>query len=440
MPVRLFRNARLLTMDPTLGDFARGDLLVEGERITAVGERLDVPRDAEVVDAEGRIIVPGFVDTHRHLWQGLLRGIGPAHTLQDYFDVVCRTYGPALTPEELYTGQLLSARAALGSGVTTVQDISNIQDTPERSDALVAALRDAGLRAVFAYGNSFPYGMAHGNALPDDVRRVRSGLLGDDRALVTMALITEGGSDDGELANAALAKELDLRAARHFFGSFSAARLRDIGALVPGTTFIHGNGMSAEELALVADTGGNVSVSAPIEMIMGHGYPMTGPARAVEGLTVTLSADVETTVSGDMFTQMRAAYQAARSAEHGQVSQQSQQGRRAGQGASDAGPVGVRDILRMATIEGARGLGLDDRTGSLTPGKDADLLVLRADRPDVAPVHDAYSTVVLQMDRSHVDTVLVAGWAHVRDGRSTADDGALLRDADAAVRRLGQRG
>ncbi|MEW1658859.1 amidohydrolase family protein [Streptomyces sp. NPDC093707] len=424
MSARLFRNARLLTMDPALGDFDHGDLLVEGEHITAVAEHLDAPRHADVVDAGGCIIVPGFVDTHRHMWQGLFRGIGPAHSLKDYYDVILNTHGPALTPAELYTGQLLSARAALASGVTTVQDISNIQDTPERSDALVTALQEAGLRAVFAYGNSYPYAVAHGCALPADARRVRSEILHDDRALVTMALVTEtGGDDDDERANAALAKDLGLRTARHFSGSLSAARLRDIGALVPGTTVIHGNGMSAEELRIVADAGGSVSVSAPIEMIMGHGYPMTHAAKAVPGLLVSLSADVETTVSGDMFSQMRGAYQAARRAWHHQQR-------------PVTAPVGVRDILRMATVDGARSLGLEGRTGSLTPGKQADLLVLRADRPDVAPVHDAYSTVVLQMDRSHLDTVLVAGRPHLVDGRPCADSAALLRDAAQATRRL----
>lgn len=425
MTKRLFRNACLLTMDPVLGDFDRGDLLVEGAHIVDVATHIGAPDGAEVVDASGCLIVPGFVDTHRHMWQSVLRGIAPGHTFPQYMDNILGDFGPALTLHELYTGNLLSARAALASGITTIQDLSNIQDTPEHSDALVAALKASGMRAVFAYGKSFPHVLAHGTVLPDDVRRVRADLLDDDDALVTMALVTEGGSDADERANAALARELDVPVARHFSSRLSAAHLRDIGALLPGTTFIHGNGLSSEELTILADGGGSLSVSPAIEMTMGHGYPMIAPARAVPDLPVSLSVDVEVTVAGDMFTQMRAAHQAGRHAHHVDPTVDS---------------VTVYDVLCMATIEGARSLGLQERVGSLTPGKQADLTVLRADTPDVAPVHDPYSTVVLQMDRSHVDSVLVAGKDHVHAGQMTTDSGNLLRDAAHTARRLAESG
>ncbi|MFD5386789.1 amidohydrolase family protein [Streptomyces sp. NPDC127074] len=425
MTIRVFRNARLLTMDPALGDLEHGDLIVEGDRILDVGANLRAPEGAETVDATDRIILPGFVDTHRHMWQGLLRGIAPAHTFPQYMDNILGDFGPAMTPHDLYTGNLLSARAALASGITTIQDISNIQDAPAHTDALVTALQEAGIRAVFGYGKSFPDILAHGTVLPADTRRVRGRLLADPEALVTMALVAEGGSDEAERANAALARELDVPISRHFSDRFSAAHLRDIGALLPGTTFIHGNGLSAEELAVIADSGGSLSVSPAIEMIMGHGYPMIAPALARPGLTVSLSADVEVTVSGDMFTQLRAAYQAGRHAQHSD-------------GASTG--VTVHDILRMATLDGARSLGLADRTGSLTPGKQADLLILRADQPDVAPVHDPYSTVVLQMDRSHVETVMVAGREHVHSGRPVADSSELLNDARRTAHRLDRAG
>ncbi|WHX22254.1 amidohydrolase family protein [Streptomyces malaysiensis subsp. malaysiensis] len=423
MTTRVFRNAHLLTMDPALGDVEHGDLIVEGDRILEVGTGLQAPAGAEIVDATDRIILPGFVDTHRHMWQGVLRGIAPGHTFERYMENILGDFGPAMTPRDLYTGNLLSARAALASGITTIQDISNIQDSPAHTDALVAALQESGMRAVFAYGKSFPDILAHGTVLPDDTRRVRAELLADTGALVTMALVTEGGSDADERANAALAGELEVPVARHFSSRLSAAHLRDIDALRPGTTFIHGNGLGAEELAVIADSGGSISISPAIEMIMGHGYPMVAPALARPNLPVSLSVDVEVTVAGDMFTQMRAAYQAGRHAQHTDDS-------RTG--------VTVRDILRMATLDGARSLALADRTGSLTPGKQADILVLRADRPDVTPVHDPYSTVVLQMDRSHIDTVMVAGHDHIRAGRAVADSSDLLRDAARTARRLGE--
>jgi len=150
--------------------------------------------------ATGCIVVPGFVDTHRHMWQGVVRGYAPQDTLEDYFSRVLLRIGPELSPEELAIGEALSARAALDAGITTVQDTSDIHESPERTDAIVAALRESGLRAVFAYGLSRPYVSRWGSAFPDDVRRVRAELLPDDDALVTMALETQKGGRRGGAA------------------------------------------------------------------------------------------------------------------------------------------------------------------------------------------------------------------------------------------------
>ncbi|WP_242884774.1 amidohydrolase family protein [Actinomadura litoris] len=417
----LFRAAHVLSMDSSVGDHSPGQVLVEGDRIGAVGATVIPPSGTEVVDLPDGILLPGFVDSHRHMWQALLRGIAPGHSLDDYLSDVLGRLAPALGPRDLRLGTLLSARAALASGITTVQDVSNVQESPEITDAVIAAHLESGVRTVFAYGRSFPGLMRDGFALPGDVRRVRADLLPAANGLVTMALVTEGGDDDVERRNAGLARDLGLRAARHLSVGKSVARLRDIGALVPGTTFIHANGVDEGELAIIADSGGGVSVSPAVELTMGHGYPMTSARHHVP---ITLSTDVEVTVPADMFTQMRAAYQAGRHAEHG---------------VHDRPGLSVRDVLRMATLAGARVLGLGERTGSLTPGKRADLLALRASRADVAPVLDPYSTVVLQMDRAHVDTVLVDGRTLVRNGRPLTDDAPLLDQAAGAIARLRER-
>lgn len=429
-PKILIRNARVLTMDPELGDLDPGDLLIENGRITSVAPHLETAGPVEEIDATGCIVIPGFVDTHRHMWQAALRGCAPHHTLGDYFRHVLGEIGPALAPEDLYLGNLLSARAALDAGITTVQDISNIQDSPDRSDALVQALRDSGVRAVFAYGSSLPHHHAHGSALAADARRVRTRLLADDDAMVTMALVTEPGDEEAERHNARLATDLDLRTARHTVQHSAerpVTRLRELGLLRPGTTFIHGTGLDTGELALIADSGGTLSIAPAVELMMGHGYPPFGPAAEAE-LPVSLSTDVEVTAAADMFTQMRAAYQAGRYQELSTGDTLSPH------------PLTVREVLRHATLAGAAALGLDHRTGSLTPGKEADLVVLRADRPGTAPVHDPYSTVVLQMDRADIDTVLVGGRPVVRRGRALADTSALLEDAHALARRLAADG
>ncbi|MFG2371825.1 amidohydrolase family protein [Streptomyces sp. NPDC048504] len=416
----LIRGATVLSMDPDVGDLDQGDLLVEGSLIGAVGPRIEAADVDEEIDATGCIVVPGFVDTHRHMWEAVLRGFAPHHTLDDYFGQFLCGIARNISPRDVHLGNLLSARAALGAGVTTVQDISNIQDSPEHTDAAVQALRESGLRAVFAYGKSFSRMLSEGCRLPDDVRRVRSQLLADDEALVTLALDTESGDDDAEWHNYGLARELDVRTARHVSADYPVTRLEKLGTLLPGTTFIHGNGMDERELRVIADSGGGLSIAPAIELMMGHGYPPLVPAADV-GLRISLSTDVEVTAAGDMFTQMRAAYQAAR---YGQLS------------SGGVPSVTVRQILHYATLSGAQTLGLGERIGSLTPGKQADLVVLRADRPDVAPVLDPYSTVVLQMDRSHVDTVLVAGEPVKRGGVPLSDSTELLAEARSAAERL----
>ena len=415
----LIRNATVLSMDPQVGDLAAGDVLVEGDRIAAVGPDLGDAGQDDVIDATGCIVVPGFVDTHRHMWEGALRGQAAQDTLESYFRRVLLEIAPELTPEDLAVGETLSARAALDAGITTVQDTSDVNGPPERTDALVAALQQSGLRAVFSYGLSRTYVAERGTEFPDDVRRVRAELLPDDDALVTMGLETTqlGGDDDAERHNAALARELGVRTAHHVRAEIRPSRLRDLGALLPGTTFVHGNGLDAAELKVIADAGGSLSIAPVVEMALGLGLPMITEALAVPGLPVTLGVDVEATSPTDMFTQMRILYLVARAA------------------STADGPT-VRDVLRFATLAGAQALGLDDRTGSLTPGKQADLLVLRADGVGVAPVADPYGTVVLQCDRAHVDTVLVAGAVHMRGGRVVGDDAPLLERAQATLRRL----
>jgi 5-methylthioadenosine/S-adenosylhomocysteine deaminase len=417
----LIRHATVLSMDPEVGDLPRGDVLVEGDRIAAVGRDLANPDSGEVIDGTGCIVVPGFVDTHRHMWEGVLRGRVAHGTLRSYFQGVLLRIAPAMTPSDLAVSEALSARAALDAGITTVQDTSDINGAPERTDAIVTALRESGLRAVFAYGLARTHVTAHGSTFPEDVRRVRDTLLPDDEALVTMALETQNGDDDAERANAALARELGLRTAHHVRSEIRPSRLRDLGALLPGTTFVHGNGLDARELAVIADAGGSLSIAPVVERVLGLGTPMIGEALAVPGLPVALSTDVEVTGPTDMFSQMRDLYLTARSA-------------------TPPAELAPRDVLHIATLGGARALGMGDRIGSLTVGKQADLLVLRADRPDVAPVADPYGAVVLQMDRSHVDTVLVAGVVRKSGGRPLRDDTALLEEAEAVTARLASEG
>lgn len=426
-PALLIRGGHVLTMDPARGDLPEADVLVRGTSIAAIGPSVTDP-GATLIDARGCLVLPGFVDSHRHMWQAVLRGGGPQFTLADYFDHVLVRAAARLTSADMYTGNLLSALAALDGGITTVQDVSNVQRDRADTEALVGALTDSGARAVFCYGHGYAQGgdlpRPHGGLSPD-ARRLRTEVLHDDTALVTMALSGDHGGADATRWNWRLAEELDLPVTMHMNAAASQrpiSRLAKLGVLRPGTTFIHGNRLDPAELRVVADTGGSLSVAPAIETMMGHGLPQLAAAVGA-GLTPTLSTDVEVSGPGDMFSQMRAAYQFGRFAEL--------------QGLAPGAAPTVRDIVRYATEAGARALGLAGRIGSLTPGRQADLQILRTDRPGVAPVHDPYATLVLAMDRSDVDMVLVAGRVVKSDGRLTyAGLPALVDDARAVRDRL----
>jgi 5-methylthioadenosine/S-adenosylhomocysteine deaminase len=392
-----------------------GDVLVEDDRIVAVGE-LGATVDAEVVDCRGRIVLPGLVDSHRHLWQSALRGIAGDWTLGQYFARMRGQLGGRFRPEDIYAGTLLGAVEALDAGVTTVVDWSHNINGPEHADAGWQALVDAGGRAVFAYGASNAQALARdGSPHTDDVRRLRSGVGSDDRARVTLGMAVRGPEFSTLEAAAddwALARDLGVPVTVHVGGGLRGAgrhvaELARRGLLGPDTTYVHCNMLADDELDAIADAGGRASVSPEVEANMGHGPAATMRLRA-RGIPTGLSVDVCTNVGGDLFGAMRAALALARGAAH-------EAALAAGENL-DQVPLRAAEALAMATIEGARAIGLDDRIGSVEPGKQADLLVLRADAPNLAPVSDPVGATVLAAGVHNVDGVLVGGRWVKRDG------------------------
>ncbi len=418
---RLLRGGTVLSMDPEIGDLARGDVLIEDDRIAAVGPDLDVG-DAEVLDATGRIVLPGFIDTHRHTWETAIRGCAPNATLDDYFVEVLDTFAPKYRPDDVYASNLAGAQECLNAGITTLVDWSHINNTPEHPDAAIAALRETGIRSQYAYGSAntslADYWFESQIVMPaDDVRRVRDTYFSSDDGLLTMALATRGPGfcvDDVVTAEWQLARELGIPVTVHvgmgrLAGRFGMVKqLRDLGLLDQGTVYIHSCYLDDEEWQLVKDSGGHISVAAQVELQMGHGCPPVGRSRQV-GLRPSLSIDVVTTVPGDMFTQMRAAFGNERFLVNSECWQQDVD-------VPDT-MLTAREVLEMATIHGAEGAGLADRTGSLTPGKQADVQVIDATAPNMAPLMNPVAAVVLSADVSNVETVMVAGRTVKQDGR-----------------------
>ncbi|MEV7955228.1 amidohydrolase family protein [Streptomyces sp. NPDC088141] len=397
----LLSGGTVVSMDPAVGDLDRGDVLIEDGLIVAVAERIDAP-DAEVINASDRIVMPGFVDNHRHAWQTALRGIGADWTFPEWAAAMHRTVKPHYTPEDVYAGTLLGRLEALHSGVTTMLDWYHVAQSHAHEDAAVAALRDTPGRSIFCLGA----GWGTTDPIDDDIRRVRSDLAED--GLVSMALGLRGPeatSIDTVARELKLAAELGLRTSLHIEASGTIAELREHGLLRDTTTAVHANGTSDEELRMLADAGGSISISPDVELKMGFGSPMTGRALAA-GLRPTLSIDDVPSVGGDMFSTMRTAFAVQRGLDGG---------------------LRARDLLDFATVDAAHSCGLDARTGSITPGKDADILLLRTDDLTVFPVTDPAGTIVSAGHPGLVDTVLVAGRVVKRDGVLVGVDLAALR-------------
>ncbi len=438
----LIRGGTVLSMDPTIGDLPQGDVLIEDDRIVAVQPEIGAEAsagdagavdagavDAAVVDASGFIVIPGFIDSHRHVWETAIRGCAPDATLDDYFVEVLDTFAPAYRAEDVYASNLAGALECINAGITTLVDWSHINNTPDHPDAGISALRESGIRAQYAYGSAntslSDYWFESKLCVPpDDVRRIRDTYFSSDDGLLTMALATRGPGfclEDVVRTEWGLARELGIPITVHVGMGRLAGRFEMIKQLSglgligeeigSDTTYIHCCYFSDEEWRLVRDSGGTISIAPQVETQMGHGWPPV--MKAIEyGLRPSLSVDVVTTVPGDMFTQMRAAFGAERARMNAVFWERNEPAE---------GLLTARQLLQIATVNGAHTVGLEDRTGSLTPGKKADIVLIDARQLNVAPIIDPVAAVTLCADVSNVDTVIIDGQFRKRDGRLVAD-------------------
>jgi 5-methylthioadenosine/S-adenosylhomocysteine deaminase len=427
----LVKGGTVITVDPAVGDFfPSGDVLIEDGAIAAVAPSLEVG-DAEVIDATDCLVLPGLVDTHRHTWQALFRNIGSDWTLAHYFTGLHGTMSQLYRPQDTYAGNLIGTLEALDSGITTLLDWSHNLNTPEHTDAALDALVESGSRVVFAHGAGFAH-WAPVSALDhpaEDVRRLRNGRLSSDDGIVTLALAPRGNQFatlDVTRRDYELAAELGLRITCHagdgeWGKGRPIAQLYEHGLLSSNQTYVHCNSLADDELKMMADAGCTASCSPDIELQMGHGWPATG--RLLEaGIRPSLSIDVCCSNGGHMFGTMRATIGTERGFDN-------QAARDRGEASVSEMELTCRDVLEFATIEGARAVGLDDKIGSLTPGKRADLIVVRADSFGMTPLNNPIGAFVYNAHPGLVDTILVDGKVVKRDGK--------LVDVDAArVRRL----
>jgi len=415
----LLRGGYVLSMDDVLGEFPNGDVLIEDGAIVAVDVRIDVPA-AEILDVSGHVVMPGFVDTHRHTWQTPFRGVCADWTLGDYFRGIRMAISPNCSAEDVYAGNYLGALEALDAGVTTILDFSHCNNTPEHADGALQGLCDAGIRAMFAYGyypapSAEPVFTEHGERLAD-ARRIREQNLASDYGLVTMGVaLTEVGLLPFEqtIAEARSARELAVPSVLHTgcnWGSLATEGIPELdhhGLLSADQVHVHCNTLDERNFRRLADNGCKVSSSPETEIQMGMGHPVIRRALGL-GMRPSLSCDVMSSNSGDMFSQMRLGLQFERCMHNDAFNARNQMPERL--------DLTVRDALRWGTANGAHAMGLEHRIGSLTPGKQADVIVIGGRRLNMVPMADPVGCLVAQANPANVEHVLVAGRFVKRDG------------------------
>ena len=401
----LIKGGAVLSMDHDVGNFPVGDVLIDGTRIAEVGGDIDA-EDAVLIDAAGKIVMPGFVDTHHHQFEtalrsqlanGILVNDGRPANAANYYDTILQKFSLVYRPEDVYINELYGSIAQLDAGVTTVMDVSQIHHSPEHSDAAIEGLRDAGRRAVFGYFEGWGEKVKY----PGDAVRIRQQYFSSGDQLLTMVMGGEIYLPGYEEAWR-VGRDLDLPVALHVVGTFRMQPIFDelgaAGRFGEDNIFIHMTGMSDEGWKYAADAGAHVSLAVPIEMHMRHGTPPIQKATDL-GMSTSLSTDVECTMTADFFTQMRSLITLQRMFAN----------ERALAGESYPELMTTLQAIRTATMGGAEGLKLAGKIGSLTPGKEADIILLDAEAMNVAPLNNVPGAVVTLMERHNVDTIFVAG-------------------------------
>ncbi|MET8093244.1 amidohydrolase family protein [Micromonospora sp. NPDC005220] len=425
----VFRNGLVLTMDDAHTVLPGADVLVVGGRIAEVGVGLTAPDDALEIDATGGILMPGMVDTHRHLWQTAMRGYGADWTLTQYFVWYYLESGKLFRPEDVYAGNLLGAIEAIDAGVTTTVDWSHGLQTPEHADAAVDALEAVDGRFVLAYGNiqQGPWEWATSPEFRDfHRRRIDGGKL----AGFQLAFDVTGDPAFPERAAFEVARELGAAVTTHagVWGATNDDGIRlmhENGFMTPSTVYVHAATLTHDSYNRIAATGGSVSVSTESEQSAGQGYPPTWQLRHHD-IPVSLSMDTSVWWSGDLFSAMRSTLGADRSREHLEA--------HAKQETITHCHLRAEQVVEWATRGGARALGMDSTIGALTPGRQGDVVLIKNDAsPVMFPILNPHGHVVFQAQRADVHTVLVGGRIVKRDGRLVGVDLAAARARVAAT-------
>ena len=423
----VIRGAHVLTMDRDLGDLAAGEVHVRNGEIVAVGVAMNAP-GAEVIDGKGMICLPGFVDTHWHHWTTLLRPVMQADDPKKTYFPVTFAFGVHYTPEDSYRAVRLGLAQAVAAGVTTTHNWAHNVRSPAHADAEVRAMRESGLRGRFAYGPAL--------GMPNDKPMDLAGIARMEKDIGNDPMLTLGicsrnvdgntggtrGAIDAAMAKKewSAARELGLPITLHTSGTGAVKLLNEAGLLGPDLQLVHPLNTEPADWEALAKHGVRYSVSPLGEA--GRSGEMQFPEIMQAGVKASISIDNVTAERCDCFACMRMMQTINRHRTGGKFK------------------LTTRKLVQMATIEGAEDLGFADRTGSLTPGKRADLILVRTGEPHMGDIGDPYDALVQLAQPSDVDTVVVDGRILRRKGAFTAlDYGKLLSDAAQSIAALKQK-
>ena len=441
MPQTLIRGATVITMDRQ-GDLPRGDVLVRDDVVVEIAPQIAVDA-AEVVQADGCILIPGLINAHMHTWQTALRGLASNWTLLEYFSKMHAGLATVFSPEDLHIATLVGALNQIHYGTTTLVDWCHNNPTPAHNDAAIEGLLQAGLRAAFFHGTPKPdpkpgqtpfWEVPHPRAEIERLLKAHQG-----RTLLSVHAAVLGphySTLEVALHDFAMARDLGIIASLHQGGGPPRTPegwqvLQDRGLLGPHVNIVHGHALEDDQLSRFCGLGMSFSAAAENEMTQGHGHPLTGRLRQY-GCAPSLGADLESVLSGDMLTQARIALGIQRSLDN--VAHRQAHG-----SIPPTSTITTREALAWVTVEGARMLGQLDRIGTLAPGKQADLVLIRASDLNMQPVHDPISSVVFQTSLANIDSVMVAGQWKKRQGQLLGVDlPPLLERLQASGRKITQ--
>ena len=411
----LLSGGCVLTLGVRTPNFTQADVLIDDGMLAEVGPGLRA-RDAEQVDATDTIVMPGFVDTHRHAWTSLFRNLGEPASSEDA-SVSAAVLGDHYQPEDVYAATLIGLLGAAEAGITTVVDWSSIRSDDGFADAALQAHADAGLRTVFVHAARHRTQSQEAAAEPMSQQLLaRLTDAAGPSTSIGFGSVVPGTPDLGRVAGEwTLARELGLRIHAHTDPESSGpgviSAIAGQGLLSEDVTLVHCLALDDADVDAIASSGASVSLAPSSEMASGLGSP---PIQQLidRDIRPGLGIDDERAAPGDMFAQMRATI----SLQHAIVFDLKLAGK-----AGLPRLMSTRDAIRYATVDGARVAGLGRVTGSLEPGMQADVIMLRTDRPNIFPVNDPIGAVVWGMDTSNVDRVFVGGRVVMRDGVLEAD-------------------